>query len=64
MSGGADSPRGQTLGSSYFLGAVFVAFVVLLWLRGLGRLIVPALLVGGVAFGVYRFVKLVRAPVD
>jgi hypothetical protein len=64
VSGAPEPSTGRALGSAYFLGAVFVGFVVLLWLRGLGRLMVPALLIGGVVFGVYRFVKLVRAPVD
>jgi len=37
---------------------------VLLWLRGMGRLLIPALLLGLVGYGVYRFVQLVRAPLD
>lgn len=64
MSGAPDRPPRSALGSTYFLGAVFVGFVILLWMRGLGRLLVPVILFGAVAYGVYRFVKLVRAPVD
>jgi hypothetical protein len=58
------APRGGSLGSAYFLGFIFFAFLVLLWMRGLGRLLIPAILIGGVIYGVCRFVRLVRAPVD
>ena len=55
---------GRSLGSAWFLGAISAAFAVLLWLRGLGRVLIPVALIGLVVFGVYRFVQLVRAPVD
>ncbi len=64
MSGARGSTPGLSLGSAYFLGFVFAAFAVLLWLRGMGRLLIPALLLGLVGYGVYRFVQLVRAPLD
>ena len=64
MSDAPEQPSGRSLGSAYFLGFVFAAFAVLLWLRGMGRLLIPALLLGLVGYGVYRFVQLVRAPLD
>ena len=64
MSDAPEQPSGRSLGSAYFLGVVAVAFVILLWMRGLGRFLVPLLVIGGVVYAVYRFVKLVRAPVD
>jgi len=60
-----DKPKGGgSIGSAYFLGVVFVGFVILLWMRGLGRLLIPLLLIGGLAYALYRFVKLIRAPVE
>ena len=59
----ADQPR-ASLGTWYFLAFVFFALAVLLWLRGMGRIILPALLLALVCYGVYRFVKLVKEPVD
>lgn len=64
MSDAPEQPSGRSLGSAYFLGVVAVGFVILLWMRGLGRFLVPVLVIGGVVYAVYRFVKLVRAPVD
>ena len=64
MSDAPETRPARSLASAYFLGAVFVAVVMVLWLRGLGRLVVPALLVGVVVYGVYRFLRLLRAPVD
>jgi hypothetical protein len=64
MSDARGGRQGAGLGSAYFLGFAFAAFAVLLWLRGMGRLLVPALLIGLVVYGVYRFVQLVRAPLD
>ncbi|MCK5944936.1 MAG: hypothetical protein KAI24_23310 [Planctomycetes bacterium] len=65
MSPGQGKPSpGRRLGSAYFLGIVFAAFAILLWLRGMGRLLIPAILIGLVCYGIYRFVQLVRAPVD
>lgn len=52
------------MGGAYFLGFFFAALAVLLWLRGLGRLLLPLALVCGVVYGVRRFLRVVRAPVD
>lgn len=56
--------RSSRLGSAWFLGAVFCAFLVFAWLRGAGRLLIPLLLLGGLAWFVHRLVRAVRAPVD
>lgn len=58
------APRPQGLAGAYFLGFVFFVLAVLLWLRGLGRLVLPALLLGLVMWGAWRFVQKVREPVD
>lgn len=55
---------GQRLAATWFLGCVAFAVVVFLWLRGAGRLLVPLLLIGGVAYAVNWFVRKVREPVD
>lgn len=52
------------MGGAYFLGFFFVALAALLWLRGLGRLLLPLALVCGAVYGARRFVQLVRAPID
>ena len=52
------------LGSWYFLGFVFFLVALLLWLRGMGRIVLPALLLGLAGYGLYRFVKMVREPLD
>lgn len=57
-------PRPQALGSAYFLAFVFFALAFVLWLRGLGRLVLPALLLGLMAYGIWRFVQKVREPID
>ncbi len=56
--------RPQRLAAGYFLGCVFFAFVVFAWLRGAGRLMIPLLLAGLVGYGIVRFVRKVREPVD
>ena len=58
------SRRGGSLGSAYFLGFVFTGLGILLWLRGLGRLLLPLFLIGAAVYGVRRLLQLVRAPVD
>lgn len=63
MNRSAPSPSPPRLAAGYFLGFVFFALAVALWLRGLGRLLLPLLLVGGVAYVVVRVVRAIRAPV-
>lgn len=52
------------MAAGWFLGCIAFAVVVFLWLRGAGRLLVPLLLLGGVAYAVHWFVRKVREPVD
>ncbi|HEX5054221.1 MAG TPA: hypothetical protein VFZ65_20755 [Planctomycetota bacterium] len=60
----SDAPRppAQRLAASYFLGTCFVAFVVVLWLRGAGRIVLPLVSIGGAAWVVMRVVRKVREP--
>ncbi|MBM4063196.1 MAG: hypothetical protein FJ265_19180 [Planctomycetes bacterium] len=62
MNRSASPPAQPRLAAGYFLGFVFLALAVALWLRGLGRLLLPLLLVGGVAYVVVRVVRAIRAP--
>ena len=56
------SARGQRLAAGWFLGAVFFAFVAFAWLRGLGRFLIPALLLAAFGYGVMRVVRKIREP--
>ena len=58
------SDQRYKLASGYFLGFIFFALAMLLWLRGLGRLILPAALLSVIVYGLYRFVEKVREPID
>lgn len=64
----SDAPKrpatGGRLASGYFLGAFAVAVCALLWLRGLGRMMIPLLLIVAVVYGLRRFIRLLREPVD
>lgn len=52
----------RKLAASWFLGCVVVAFAVLLWLRGLGRILLPMLFFAAIGYAVWRFVEKVREP--
>ena len=52
------------LGSAYFLAFLFFLLAVLLWFRGMGRLLLPAALLAVVGYGAYRIIKKIREPVD
>ncbi|MFK7739909.1 MAG: hypothetical protein AB8H80_06260 [Planctomycetota bacterium] len=52
------------IGSAYFLGFFALVFLLLLWLRGAGRFLIPLLLVGAVVYGIFAFIKKVREPID
>ena len=54
----------RKLAGGYFLGFIFFLLVLLLWLRGMGRLLLPAMILGVIGYGVYWFVQKVREPVD
>ncbi|MBL8755854.1 MAG: hypothetical protein JNK15_21335 [Planctomycetes bacterium] len=57
-------PKPGGIAATYVLGIVFVGLVVALWLRGLGRVLIPVLLLGAAAYGLHRLVKAIKAPVD
>jgi hypothetical protein len=50
------------MAAGYFLGVCAVVFVILLWLRGAGRFLLPLLAVGLIAVLVTRIVRALRAP--
>lgn len=52
----------QRLAAGYFLAFVFLAFAVLLWLRGLGRILLPLALVAIVVVVLTRIVRAIKAP--
>lgn len=52
------------LGSAYFLGFAFFLLAVLLWLRGMGRILLPAALLALVGYGAHRIIKKIREPID
>jgi hypothetical protein len=58
------SPPPQRIAATYFVGFLFVLLVGFLWLRGAGRMLLPLLLIGGLAYGVHRVVKKVREPIE
>jgi hypothetical protein len=60
----APAPRRGSIAAIYVLGIVFVGLVIALWLRGLGRVLIPVLLLGAVAYGLHRLVKAIKAPVE
>ena len=59
-----EAPRAspQRIAAGYFLGCAAVALLILLWLRGAGRFVVPLLVAGLVALLVTRIVRALRAP--
>lgn len=63
MSAKAEDTSGK-LGSAYFLGFAFFLLAVLLWLRGMGRILLPAAMLALVGYGIHRFIKKVREPID
>ena len=60
--GGEPSVRPQKLAASYFLGIFLVALAVALWMRGLGRFLLPIVIVVIVLALLGRVVKAIRAP--
>ncbi len=53
-----------SLASGYFLGFFFFLLAMLLWLRGMGRLLLPAALLGLIGYGLHRIIKKIREPLD
>lgn len=60
----SDTPKTppQRLAAGYFLGFGAVVLVILLWLRGGGRFVLPLLAAGLIAVLVTRIVRALRAP--
>ena len=56
------SARGQRLAAGWFLGAVFFAFVLFAWLRGLGRFLIPVLLLAAFGYGIRAVIRKIREP--
>lgn len=52
----------QRIAAGYFLGFGAVVLVILLWLRGGGRFVLPLLAAGLIAVLVTRIVRALRAP--
>ncbi len=56
--------KSSRLANGYFLGFFFFLVVLLVWLRGMSRLIFPVVILCLVGYGVNRFIKMIREPVD
>lgn len=52
----------KRLAAAWFLGIVFVALFLFAWLRGAGRVLLPVLLLLGVAVIVVRVIRAVLRP--
>jgi hypothetical protein len=50
------------MAAAWFLGAMLTVFVVFAWLRGLGRIVIPLLVLGAIGYAVARFLRKVREP--
>jgi len=55
-------PRPQRVAATWFLGAIGVAVLVMLWLRGAGRIVVPLVLALVLGSVVVRAVRAVLRP--
>ena len=66
MSGGGQSGQGrsraQRMAAGWFLGCIGVAFVLFALSRGAGRMLLPLLAIGGIAYLLRRFVQKLREP--
>lgn len=56
--------RPQRIAAAWFLGVMLVALVIVAWLRGAGRFVVPLVLAGLVGYAIVRFVRAVLRPVE
>ena len=61
---GRQAERQPRLAAGYALGACGIAVIVLLWMRGMLRLMLPILLLVGAILVLRRVIKAIRAPVD
>lgn len=62
--GGQRRSRAQRMAAGWFLGCIGVAFVLFALSRGAGRLLLPLLAIGGIAYALRRFVQKLREPID
>jgi hypothetical protein len=60
----APQARPAAMAAAWFLAFCALAVVVFAWSRGMGRVLLPLLAIGGVALVLSRLVKALRAPVD
>jgi hypothetical protein len=60
----APASRPQRRAAQWFLTFFVVGFVALAWLRGMGRVVLPLLALGALAFVVARVTRALRAPVE
>lgn len=58
----APRPQAQRIAAAWFLGLLFVAFVVFATMRGAGRVAIPLLLAVLAGYAVVRFVRKIREP--
>ncbi|MBL9076163.1 MAG: hypothetical protein JNL08_01585 [Planctomycetes bacterium] len=56
--------RPQRVAAGWFLGVMVVALVIVAWLRGAGRFVVPLLLAALAGWALVRLVRAIRRPVD
>ena len=54
--------RPQRLAAGYVLTALFFVVVIVAWMRGAGRFLLPLLLIAGAAALVNRVIKKIREP--
>jgi len=54
--------RPQKLAASYFLGIFMVVLAVAMWMRGMGRFLLPLVIAVIVVSVLGRIVKAIRAP--
>jgi hypothetical protein len=58
------SQQRHKLASGYFLAFFFFLFAMLLWLRGMGKLLLPAALLAVIGYGAHRIIKKIREPLE
>jgi hypothetical protein len=62
VSGSEPRREAHRIAGAWFLGFVFVAFVLLAALRGAGRIAIPLMLAVLAGYAVVRFLRKVREP--
>lgn len=59
----SSQPHPQRLVASYVLGALFILVLIVAWLRGAGRLLIPLLLIAAAVALVRRIVRKIKEPI-